>query len=192
MIFQIIKRIMGWSKAIMNGIKYDKNLYIGRHVKVSNLGNIIMGSDVIVRPLTHLYCGCKESTMIMEDGVEIGRGSTISCVNKVTIGRYVLTAPYVYIADHNHEYNDITTPVCKQGVRINDGDEVMIGEGTWIGINAVIVGNVHIGKNCVIGANSVVVNDIPDYCVAVGVPAKVVKRYSHDSGIWIKVRSIIS
>ena len=172
--------------------KHNKNLYIGRHVKVSNHGSIIVGSDVIVRPLTHLYCGGKESTMTMEDGVEIGRGSTISCVNKITIGRYVLTAPYVYIADHNHEYKDINTPVCKQGVRINVGDEVMIGEGTWIGINAVIVGNVHIGKNCVIGANSVVVSDIPDNSVAVGVPAKVVKRYSHDAGIWIKELSISS
>ena len=45
-----------------------------------------------------------------------------------------------------------------------------------IGINAVIVGNVKIGKHCVIGANSVVTKDVPDYCVAVGSPAKVIKR----------------
>lgn len=48
--------------------------------------------------------------------------------------------------------------------------------GMALGINAVIVGNVKIGKHCVIGANSVVTKDVPDYCVAVGSPAKVIKR----------------
>ncbi len=62
-----------------------------------------------------------------------------------------------------------------------------IGDGTWIGTNAVIVGNVRIGKNCVIGANSVVTKDIPDYCVAVGIPCKVIKRYSLETQNWVKV-----
>lgn len=53
---------------------------------------------------------------------------------------------------------------------------VSIGEGSYIGINAVIVGNVKIGKHCVIGANSVVTKDVPDYCVAVGSPARVIKK----------------
>lgn len=51
-----------------------------------------------------------------------------------------------------------------------------IGEGSYIGINLVIVGNVKIGKHCVIGANSVVTKDVPDYCVAVGSPARVIKN----------------
>ena len=51
-----------------------------------------------------------------------------------------------------------------------------IGDGSYIGINAVIVGNVRIGKHCVIGANSVVTKDVPDYCVAVGSPARVIKK----------------
>lgn len=51
-----------------------------------------------------------------------------------------------------------------------------IGDGSYIGINAIIVGNVKIGKYCVIGANSVVTKDIPDYSVAVGSPAKIIKR----------------
>lgn len=63
-----------------------------------------------------------------------------------------------------------------------------IGDGTWIGTNVVIVGNVHIGKNCVIGANSVVSTNIPDYSVAVGSPAKVVKRYNFENKQWEKVK----
>jgi len=51
----------------------------------------------------------------------------------------------------------------------------------------VIAGARHIGHNCVIGANSVVTSDIPDYCVAVGIPAKVIKKYDFKKKSWIKV-----
>lgn len=61
--------------------------------------------------------------------------------------------------------------------------------GTWIGTNAVIVGNVHVGKNCVIGANSVVTKDIPDYCVVAGVPATIIRKYDELSNSWLRVKS---
>lgn len=64
---------------------------------------------------------------------------------------------------------------------------VKILKDTWIGTNVVIVGNVTIGKHCVIGANSFINYDIPDYCVAVDSPAKVVKRYSFEENKWVKV-----
>lgn len=61
---------------------------------------------------------------------------------------------------------------------------VHIGDGSWLGTHVVIAGNITIGKHCVIGANSVVTKDIPDYSVAVGIPAKVVKRYNFDTKCW--------
>ena len=59
-----------------------------------------------------------------------------------------------------------------------------IGDGSWLGTHVVIAGNVKIGKHCVIGANSVVTKDIPDYCVAVGIPAKIIKKYNFDTCTW--------
>ena len=64
-------------------------------------------------------------------------------------------------------------------------ENVIIGDGTWLGENVCVIG-AKIGKNCVIGANSVVTKDIPDYCVAVGVPAKIIKRYCFENNKWIK------
>lgn len=87
----------------------------------------------------------------------------------------MLLSPNVYITDCDHEYRDIEVPVIDQGI-VQKGQIVSIGDGSYIGINAVIVGNVKIGKHCVIGANSVITKDVPDYCVAVGSPAKVIKR----------------
>jgi len=65
---------------------------------------------------------------------------------------------------------------------------VHIGEGTWLGTNVVIVGSISVGKQCVIGANSVVTKDIPDYSVAVGIPAKVIKRYDFEQQQWVKIQ----
>jgi acetyltransferase-like isoleucine patch superfamily enzyme len=105
----------------------------------------------------------------------------------VEIEQGVLTGPHVFIADYNHEYQNPEVWVCQQGLRYKDSDKVVIGEGSWLGTNVVVVGNVRIGKHCVIGANSVVVNDIPDYSIAVGIPAKVVKVYDSISKSWKKV-----
>lgn len=55
---------------------------------------------------------------------------------------------------------------------LQKNQNVSIGDESYIGINSVIVGNVSIGKHCVIGANSVVTKNVPDYCVAVGSPAR--------------------
>ena len=64
---------------------------------------------------------------------------------------------------------------------------VEIGEGSWLGHNACVLG-ASIGKHCVIGANSVVTHDIPDYSVAVGSPAKIIRRYDSTTKTWRSTR----
>ena len=122
------------------------------------------------------------------EGTNIGRRCSISAANKIVLGKNVLLGPNVFIADTNHEYRKVGIPVIYQGITTIT-DEIHIGEGSWLGTNCVVVGNVRIGKGCVIGANSVVNKDIPDYSVAVGTPARVVKRYDEASGTWLKVQS---
>jgi acetyltransferase-like isoleucine patch superfamily enzyme len=89
----------------------------------------------------------------------------------------------VYITDQNHGYEDITRPISQQ---TQPERAVVIGDGSWLGYGAVVLPGVTIGKHCVIGANSVVTSDIPDFSVAVGVPARVIRRYDATAG-WIKV-----
>jgi len=100
----------------------------------------------------------------------------------------VLTGPHVYIADHNHNYLNPNVHIYKQGVLAEENSRVIIGEGTWLGTNVVIVGSVKIGKQCVVGANTVVTKDIPDYSVAVGIPARVIKRYDFEKKKWVKIK----
>ena len=114
-------------------------------------------------------------------------GATISAVRKVVIGAHVVLARNVYISDHGHAFEDIRVPIALQGIA--KVAEVEIGDSTWIGQNACVLPGVQIGRHCVVGSNSVVTHDLPDFCVAAGVPAKVIKRYNEETQVWEKVSS---
>ena len=120
--------------------------------------------------------------MIIGNNCKFNWGTQIESMSKIVIGDHVLTAPNVHITDRNHEYRDISIPIMKQGW-FSKGP-VIIESGCWIGANTVIVGPVHIGKNCVIGANAVVTRDIPDYTLAAGNPANIIKRYDQAKSKW--------
>ena len=124
-------------------------------------------------------------TLIIGKGSEIGERCRISIANSLTIGSKVLISPNVYITDCDHEYRNIDIPIMDQGI-VQKGQKVSIGDESYIGINSVIVGKVKIGKHCVIGANSVVTRDVPDYCITVGSPIKIIKK--HEKSSWIKVK----
>jgi acetyltransferase-like isoleucine patch superfamily enzyme len=62
---------------------------------------------------------------------------------------------------------------------------VAIGSGSWLGENVSVL-SCRIGRNCVVGANAVVTRDIPDFCVAVGIPARVIRRFNQQTGKWEK------
>jgi acetyltransferase-like isoleucine patch superfamily enzyme len=115
----------------------------------------------------------------------IGMGASISAAQQITIGEYVLLARNVYISDHAHAYENLDVPIMRQGI---DGiAPVSIGRNTWLGENAVVLPGVTIGEHCVIGANAVVNTSIPDFSVAVGAPARVVKQFNKNSGRWERV-----
>jgi acetyltransferase-like isoleucine patch superfamily enzyme len=123
--------------------------------------------------------------LIIKNNVSIGMNSTISAVMKIVIEENVLTAPNVYISDHGHEFKNVTEPITTQG--ITEPREVTIGANSWLGMNSVILPGVRIGKHCIIGANSVVTRDVPDYSIAAGIPATIIKRYDQATQKWEKV-----
>ena len=187
MIVEIIKSLITFLKVKANHLNSGGANYIGLDVKFVNRGIISLGDSVIIRPSTRVYAGNSKSLVSFGNGTEIGEHSTISSSNRIVFGNDVLTGPHVFVADHNHAYANPLLPVSKQGVKCNPTDEVVIGEGSWLGTNVVVVGNVRIGKHCVIGANSVVTKDIPDYSVAAGIPAKVIKKYDFEKEEWGRV-----
>jgi len=135
---------------------------------------------------------CNYSKFIIGDGkLEIGRNCLLgeygiyNTFSKLIIGNDVITADRVSFVTNIHQYEDISLPIKNQP---SSSDEIKIGDGTWIGMNATILAGTHIGKNCVIAAHSVVKGDFPDYCVIGGVPARIIKKYNNNTGEWEKVR----
>ncbi|PSL48940.1 succinyltransferase-like protein [Chitinophaga niastensis] len=126
-----------------------------------------------------------EPEIIIEENCAIGDFSHIVAVRSVHIEKSVLMANKVYISDNLHSYEDISRPVIDQPVVFKA--KVRIGSGAWIGENVCIIG-ASIGKNSVIGANSVVTADIPDYCIAVGCPARVIKKFDQELNKWVSVK----
>jgi acetyltransferase-like isoleucine patch superfamily enzyme len=157
-------------------------------LNISGMKNIKIGNNVYVSYKTWLAAvpikKSDDCELIIGNGSCIGNFNHIYATKSIIIGNNVLTADKVYISDNLHSYEDISIPIIFQSIK--QVSTVYIGDGSWLGENVCVIGAT-IGKNCVIGANSVVLNDIPDFSVAVGSPAKVVKKYCFDSKEWIRV-----
>jgi acetyltransferase-like isoleucine patch superfamily enzyme len=118
--------------------------------------------------------------------VNIEQGVHIVCHCEVTIGDHVSITPYCAIVDTDHPY-DPPDALPKIGARLPlRRSRVVIGAGSFIGAHSMILPNVTIGRGCVVGAGSVVTRDLPDYCVAVGAPARIVKIYNPETKSWNK------
>ena len=110
-------------------------------------------------------------------------GLHIASYCDITIGDDVMVAGNVFISDGTHGYEDATIPYMYQPrTRIHP---IRIKSGCWIGQNVVVMPGVSIGENVVIGANSVVTRDIPDRCIAVGSPARVIRTWDDEARCWI-------
>ena len=121
-------------------------------------------------------------------GVKIGKGSKISrsvhiddsYPSLVEIGKEVWVTAGVEILCHERDLSYYKFGKAVKSCLLKK-EKVIIKDGAHIGIGAIILPGVTIGKGSVIGAGAVVTSDIPDYCVAVGVPAKVIKTFKEEN-----------
>jgi acetyltransferase-like isoleucine patch superfamily enzyme len=123
-----------------------------------------------------------ESAIVLKRGCFINSFTEIAAAGRITIGESVMIGQQCCIVDMNHGYEDVTRPVKAQAVRVRG--EIRIGDGSWLGAHCVVVGGVTIGRHCTVGAHSLVNHDLPDFCVAAGTPARILKRYDGESRTW--------
>jgi len=152
---------------------------------IEGIGNITIGDDVVIGYKTFLAARplstSDSSKLVIGTGCRFGKFNHIYATSSIRIGQKVLTANNVYIGDSLHQFREVGIPVVDQSVE--KLRNVEIGDGAWLGHNVVVSG-ASVGRGSVIGANSVVTQDIPEYCVAVGAPARVIKRYNHATELW--------
>lgn len=142
---------------------------IGQHVTLS--AGMAPGQQCVTDPVVTIGDRCL-----------IGKGSGIVGHFSITIGDDVWTGHHVYITDQNHGYDDVTRPISLQTMPERP---VVVGDGSWLGHGTVVLPGARIGRHVTVGANSVVTGELPDFSVAVGNPAKVIRRYVEGEG-WVR------
>jgi acetyltransferase-like isoleucine patch superfamily enzyme len=115
---------------------------------------------------------CKNGDILLDEDANIGFNVEVFSAAQVRIGRKVLVAAYTYLVGGDHLYDRVDVPVLEQGRTARGID---VGDNVWLGAHVVVADGVKIGRDAVIGAGAVVTGDIPEFHVAAGVPARVMR-----------------
>ena len=114
----------------------------------------------------------KGGHITLGDGCSVGSYCRIAAQSRVDIGERVLIGAYCYVGPGNHTGGGEDTPLISQPMEIKGG--VSIGAHAWLGARVTIMDGAKIGEHAVVGAHFLVKDDVPDYEVVVGTPAKIV------------------
>jgi acetyltransferase-like isoleucine patch superfamily enzyme len=164
-------------------------VYIRRPRVIEGPENMIFGENVIIAPNAWIatypkyYRHVYSPSLIVGARTQIGRYCCITCINSIKIGEDCLFSEYIYISDHTHGFVPHVEILARQA--LHSKGPVVIGDSCFIGYRAVVLPGVTLGRNCVVGANSVVTRSFPDYSMVVGVPARLIKKFSLSENKWV-------
>lgn len=157
--FFLEKNISIDTSVLLDAHYESKGIYIHKNVEIHK--NVILSTGQ----------GEKGEIKIQENS-KIGPNVCIYGNGGVEIGKNVLIAGNCLIVASSHNFEKINIPIINQGF---SSVGIKIGDDVWIGANSVILDGVNIGKGSIIGSSSVVNSDIPNFSIAVGSPAKVIR-----------------
>lgn len=163
-----------------------------RGLKYMEIGSVILGRNCRIEMIRR-YNGTN-FTPKLKIGERVGINDMvhIGCANYIEIGDDCIFASRIYISDHNHgsykgkQQSHLLEPVAKR--KLDTDKAVTIGKNVWLGEGVSVLPGSTIGDNSIIGTNAVVCGNIPSNCIAVGVPAKVVKKFDTNSNTWVTYR----
>jgi len=161
-----------------------KGVYLGDAVKVNypefvSLEDGVYLNDYVRIDMLKYNCQLGMPTvkcdpkLVIGSGTYIGCSTLFGCVNRIEIGKKVMMSDRCFIGDGVHGSDDCGLPIIDQYV--SSPGPVRIEDGCWLGVNVAVLAGVTIGRNSIIGSNSVVTKDIPEFSIAVGAPAKVIR-----------------
>mgnify|MGYP001085670339 CR=1 FL=1 len=187
-----------WVRWLVNPFVHKKGrgALIRRHARLDVFPwrRFEVGRDALIEDYAVVNNGAGD--VLIGDAARIGIGSVV--IGPVRMGDRAGLGQHVFISGFNHGYADGTRDSNEQELvrkevvigresHIGANSVVVAGRNCWIGAGAVILPGVTIGDNTVIGAGSIVTKDIPAYSVAVGNPARVIKRYDPENKTWVKI-----
>ncbi len=175
--------LMKWYCYIPQFKAVGKNTYVGKNLRVRgakyiSIGNNFQAGKDLLLEAWDEYRGDKFiPEIVIGENVNFTDYIHISCIKKIEISDGVLLGQHVFITDNYHgntaKYEREIRPIDR---KLSSKGEVKIGKNVWIGQSVAVLAGVTIGDGAIIGANAVVTKDIPAYTVAVGIPARVIKK----------------
>lgn len=138
-------------------------------------GRLQVGAQTLFEPGVWITIGDGGRVRIGE-GCFLNLGVMVAAHELVEIGDHCMFANGCFVTDANHRFSDLDMPITWQGFETKG--PTRIGSNVWCGANVVVTSGVTIGDRCVIGANSVVTKDLPDYSIAAGAPATVLRSFA--------------
>jgi acetyltransferase-like isoleucine patch superfamily enzyme len=157
-------------------IEFQGPVYLGPgfSLHMPHGGTFIVGPGVEFRRGFRAEIG-RNGRVVIGGGSYFTYDTIISCDTSIEIGERCGVGQAVYMVDGNHRYRDLDRPMLQQGY---DYRPLRIADDASIFSKCTIIASV--GTRAVIAANSVVTRDVPDYCVAAGVPARVIDYFGPD------------
>lgn len=144
---------------------------------------VVIGERTTIGPRLRVSLATPKARLVIGGGCTISEMVVVSCADRVEIGDGCGIANGVQVYDHLHDMDSFVlrgedpTHDRAIGWGITEPRPVSIGAGSLIGANVVIMPGVTIGVGASIGSNAVVTRDVPDYGVAAGVPARLLRTW---------------
>ena len=192
----IFSRIISWlthsfaSRGRNVIIDYTVDIQGGRFITIDDESWLQRYSRLSI-PLIEMELPPSEPLLKIGKRVQIGASCCFSAANNIDIQDDALFGPNVYMADHAHGHENPSISIRDQGLSISG--QILIGKGSWIGINAVIIAtngkSLSVGDGAIICANSVVTKSVPPDTMVAGAPARTIKKYCHQLNQWINVNN---
>jgi len=159
---------------IGNNVVIDDNCLLD--AKGTDNKGIIIGDGVFIGRNTIL--SCKNGDIFLDDNVNMGFNCEIVSANEVRVGKNVLFAAYTYLICGDHDFDRVDIPISEQG---RSAKGINVEDNVWFGAGVKVLDGTTIKRDSIIGTGSVVTKDIPEYSIAVGAPAKVIKNRLENS-----------
>lgn len=178
---QVIKRVKGLLKFHLVAFFNKKSIsftglkqHLGNCARMSTSenGKIILGKGVFISECCTISAHLN-GELIMGNNNFFNSNTVVMCLDRITIGDNNLFAQNVVVVDHNHNYDSLDMPICKQGYKFKP---IHIGSDCWICANVVVCPGANIGDHIIVAANSVVVGALLAPGVYAGAPAKLIKK----------------
>jgi acetyltransferase-like isoleucine patch superfamily enzyme len=173
------------------GLTMGADSYIKRPHSIAGRTRITIGCRTVIMQNALIntvanWAGVSFDPVIaIGDDVYIGRYVFMNAANSVEIGSGSVLSDHVYVNDALHGVDPNGGPIMEQA--LSSKGPIKIGRNCFLGYRTSVMPGVTLGEHCVVGINSVVTKSFPGFSMLVGSPARLIKVYSHVTGLWESV-----